>query len=454
METDNKMGRFLTEKIVLLHTIFIIGACVAFGALNMVTSSLVFGLIIIAAGAVIGGVVFGLKQATSVVTRGTILSMSQLAIVLSMSLSQHEVHGMYPLMLASMVISAIYYNKNTLIAHWVIMDLACVIGLFFNDFFYSGTPTPLLIKGIIGMNVGAFLLMYLVNNSIKIVEEVQEAQKGTNELLERVQDQMSETKKLTESQNQMVTRIADISATLSQSADNMRDVASSMSASAEEQQSTIDDVVQEIAKISAQTENSLNESKEAASSVKKSADMLRQNHEIMKGMADAMDEIKQSSEQIRSVVGAIEDIAFQTNILALNASIEAARAGAAGKGFAVVADEVRNLAAKSSEAVESTRELIEKSIDSVERGGAIADEVLEAMDKVIVSSEQSAHHAELITGLSEQQAASTAAVEQRMQQIAQVVAENSRSSNKSAEIAEQVANDVNSMNDLVQSINR
>lgn len=452
MNSKNKMERFLTEKIVFLHTIFILVSCIVFGALNIFTSSLVMGIIIIVAGLVISGLVFGLKKSTAIPTRGAILSLAQIVIILSMSIPQHEVHGMFPLMLASMVIASIYYNKTVLVIHWVIMDLASVIGLFLGDFFYQGASTTLAIKGIIGMNVGAFLLMYLVNNSLRIVDDVQAAQSETAQLLDRVQHQMDETQSLTESRQHMVDRIAEISATLNNSSEKMRDVASTMSASSEEQQATIDEITAEIVNIAQQTEESLKESQEAASCVKKSAEMLRQNNKTMQGMAEQMDEIKHSSEQIRSVVEAIEDIAFQTNILALNASIEAARAGAAGKGFAVVADEVRNLASKSSKAVESTRELIERSINAVERGGSIADEVLESMNAVIAVSEESARHAELITSFSKRQAESTVSVEHRMQQITQVVADNSRTSIESAQIAEMVANDAKHMDEIVRSM--
>ena len=91
-------------------------------------------------------------------------------------------------------------------------------------------------------------------------------------------------------------------------------------------------------------------------------------NEQMSALSSAMDDISGNAQQITKIAKAIEDIAFQTNILSLNASVEAARAGAAGKGFAVVANEVKQLAAKSAEAAKSATNMVNNTKAIIQTG--------------------------------------------------------------------------------------
>ncbi len=99
----------------------------------------------------------------------------------------------------------------------------------------------------------------------------------------------------------------------------------------------------------------------------------------MKDLLTAMDNISKSTDEITKFVKVIEDIAFQTNILALNSSVEAARAGGAGKGFAVVAGEVKTLATKSQEAAQQTTAVIEECVRNVREGVAKTGETAKSL---------------------------------------------------------------------------
>ncbi|WP_312938516.1 methyl-accepting chemotaxis protein, partial [Oscillibacter sp.] len=141
-----------------------------------------------------------------------------------------------------------------------------------------------------------------------------------------------------------------------------------------EQAATIEQLNASVASVARQAEENADSVREAAEYVKLAGNGVSLSNEYMQKLTLAMEEIGESSQQISKITKLVEDIAFQTNILSLNAAVEAARAGNAGKGFAVVADEVRNLAVKSAEAAKQTSALIEKSVSNVSEGEQLAVE--------------------------------------------------------------------------------
>lgn len=115
---------------------------------------------------------------------------------------------------------------------------------------------------------------------------------------------------------------------------------------------------------------------------------VRESHQCSAELARAVQLIGEKNDSIKSIIGAIEDIAFQTNMLALNAAIEAARAGENGKGFAVVADEVRGLASESAEAARKSAAILTESEQAVKSGGELAQKALNSAEKAMENAEK------------------------------------------------------------------
>ena len=138
-------------------------------------------------------------------------------------------------------------------------------------------------------------------------------------------------------------------------------------ASLEQNQST-EALVQEVTRVKDRLADVTESSDRTRTQTEKITQRVQSANEQMAALSSAMDDISANAQQITKIAKDIEDIAFQTNILSLNASVEAARAGAAGKGFAVVANEVKQLAAKSAEAAQSATDMVNNTKAIIQTG--------------------------------------------------------------------------------------
>ncbi len=150
----------------------------------------------------------------------------------------------------------------------------------------------------------------------------------------------------------------------------------------------------------------------------------------------AMDEINEQVTAINEAITVIDQIAFQTNILSLNAAVEAATAGEAGKGFAVVAAEVRNLASRSAEAANEIKNLVETATSKANEGKTIANRMIEGYGTLNASISQTINLIDDVTNASKEQQAGIEQINDAVALLDQQTQKNAAAANQTKEIAQ------------------
>ncbi len=258
-------------------------------------------------------------------------------------------------------------------------------------------------------------------------------------------------RQILDSLNQALSQINQTARLVSDESEQVASDSRVLSDGAIDQASAIEELSASIQSLSGQVNSTSQDADQARKISMDSADQLTVCSKQMEKLTEAMENISASSQQISGIIKTIEDISFQTNILALNASIEAARAGTSGKGFAVVADEVQSLANKSSDAAKDITELIEHSMELVSYGTSLSGETTEALSVGVTGAQSTAELIQKIADSAQQQALSLEQLTAGVEQISVVIQTNTNTAEKSASSANELYRQAG---ELTQSVQR
>lgn len=249
--------------------------------------------------------------------------------------------------------------------------------------------------------------------------------------------------------NQLVRQISERSSNISGYAGSVSDLSHDLASGATESAASVTEIGATIAGIANQIFQSAENAKQASDFSVETNDLAINGKKLMNELQAAMVDIETSGNEINNIISTIENIAEQTNLLALNAAIEAARAGEAGRGFAVVADEVRSLAARSANAVQETNKIINESAEKTQRGIDLTADTSSALDTIVDNVGKVSDLMSDIAQASIEQSAGAEQVKVGIAQIDEVTNHTSTSSEQCAHAAAELTQESQELSTLV-----
>ena len=232
---------------------------------------------------------------------------------------------------------------------------------------------------------------------------------------------------------------------LNQNTNTLSTAAASLSASSNQQASSLEETAAALEEITANIKGNTQATTEMAQLAQNVTSSANNGQSLANSTATAMDEINVQVTSINNAIEVIDQIAFQTNILSLNAAVEAATAGEAGKGFAVVAQEVRNLASRSAEAAKEIKGIVEAASSKARDGKVISDNMIKGYEELNSNIENTIEKIEQVATASKEQ-------EQGIIQINDAINSLDHATQKNAQVADDISNMAEQITDMSNSL--
>lgn len=254
---------------------------------------------------------------------------------------------------------------------------------------------------------------------------------------------------MTGSLNEMITRVntsADKIAVSSQSLANASDL---LAAGASSQASSTEEITAAITEIAQQTKKNAKNAVEASEISIQAKENAEKGNGQMVQLVGAMSDINSSADEITKIVKTIDDIAFQINLLALNANVEAARAGKYGKGFAVVAEEVRNLAARSARSVQETTKMVEQATSNIDRGNKLVEVTAQQLQDIQDGASRVSTFLKTVVTANQEQSSSLDEISNGLNRINDITQDNTANAEETATASTELAGQAQMLKNVV-----
>lgn len=310
----------------------------------------------------------------------------------------------------------------------------------------------------VGRMVGA--LQYMENNFNDMISEISnvlESMARGNYRVDVNKEYVGDFFKIKESLLDIVDETKKILATIQITAqeidsgsEQMAKAAMDLAEGSTVQSQMVQEVAEMVNKMAVSLEDKAKEAEETVKMAEGAAAVMMDGNAKMQELKEAIGEIEKCSNEIHNIIGTIEDIANQTNLLSLNASIEAARAGDAGRGFAVVAEQVKNLAEESANAAGETKKLIETTVAAVRKGISFADVTAESMNSVISKAQESIGMMNKISIELREEVTNMYQIDSDVARVAEIVDNNSATSEETAAVSQQQTAQVATMVQMLE----